>query len=253
MSPIAIACVTLVFIFGGAVSGMLMRAFLPDHHLIDDSRDVVKLGAGLIATLAALVLGLLVSSGKSSLDTMSSELIQSSTKIIELDRTLANYGPETKEIRELLHKAVSSAVGILESRSRPVDKQATSDTTLNGIEKIKKELRSLSPHNDSQRLLQSQALQLAADLTHFRWLLIEQAESPLPMAFLIILLFWLAMLFTSFGMLAPRNATVVGVLFICAVSVSGAIFLILEMNTPLTGVINVSSAPLHNALGQLGK
>jgi len=186
--------IAFMFIFGGAVAGMLLRAFLPDHHLIDDSRDVVKLGAGLIATLAALVLGLLVSSGKSSLDTMSSELIQSSTKIIELDRTLADYGPETKDIRDLLHRAVTAAVDMLESGSRPANKQTNSNTTLNGIEKIKKELQSLAPRNDSQRLLQSQALQLAADLTHFRWLLIEQAESPIPMAFLIILLFWLPLI-----------------------------------------------------------
>ena len=247
------SCIAFMFIFGGAVAGMLLRAYLPDHHLIDDSRDVVKLGAGLVATLAALVLGLLVSSGKSSLDTMNSELIQSSTKIIELDRTLANYGPETKEIRELLQKSVSSSINIIASGSRSARTQFNSNTKVAGIEKIKKELRTLSPHNDSQRLLQSQALEFAADLTHFRWLLIEQAESPIPMAFLVILLFWLAMLFTSFGMLAPRNSTVIGVLFVCAISVSGAIFLILEMNTPLTGIINVSSAPLRNALEQLGK
>jgi hypothetical protein len=245
--------IAFLFIFGGAVAGILLRAYLPDHHLIDDSRDVVKLGAGLVATLAALVLGLLVSSGKSTLDTMNSELVQSSTKIIELDRSLANYGPETKEIRDLLKKSVTASIGIIDSGSKSARSQFNSNSTLAGIEKIKDGLRALSPRNDSQLQLKTQALQFAAELTHFRWLLIEQAESPLPMPFLVILLFWLTCLFMSFGILAPRNSTVAAVLFVCAVSVSGAIFLILEMNTPLSGIINVSSAPLSNALGQLGK
>ncbi len=209
--------------------------------------------AALIATLAALVLGLLVSSAKSSLDTMSSELTQSSAKLIVLDRVLASYGPETKEARDLLRGSVATAIELVWPEEKTRQARVDNVGVEAGIEKMQDKLRELSPRNNSQRLLQSQALQIAAELMQSRWLLIEQTQSPLPEVFLIILVFWLTMLFLCFGMLAPRNATVIAVLFVSALSVSGAIFLILEMNTPLSGMIKVSSAPLRKALDHLGK
>jgi hypothetical protein len=253
VSSITVALFAFVCIFGGALLGLLLRAFLPDDHLSKEGKDVVKLGAGLIATLAALVLGLLVSSAKSSLDTMNSELTQSSAKVIALDRVLANYGPETKEVRDLLRGNFTTAIDLIWPEEKTRQARVDNAEVASGIERIQDKLRELSPRNDSQRLLQTQALQMAADVAQARWLLIEQTQSPLPKTFLIVLIFWLTMLFVSFGMLAPRNATVIAVLLVCALSVSGAIFLILEMNTPLTGMIKVSSAPLHKALDHLGK
>jgi len=253
VSSITIASIACAFIFGGALLGLLLRAFLPEHHLTGEAKDVVKLGAGLIATLAALVLGLLVSSAFSSLDTMNSELTQASAKIIVLDRVLAKYGPETKEARDLLRGGVATAIGRTWPEEKAGQGRVDSAEVTADIDRIQEKLRELSPRDNSQRLLQAQALQIAAELTHARWLLIEQTQGSLPEAFLIVLLFWLTMLFVSFGMLAPRNATVITVLLVCAVSVSGAIFLILEMNSPLTGMIKVSSAPLRNALDHLGK
>lgn len=211
------------------------------------------MAAALIATLAALVLGLLVSSAKSSLDMMNSELTQSSTKIIVLDRVLANYGPETKEVRDQLRGSVATAIGLIWPEEKTRQAHVDNIEVASGIERIQDKLRELLPRNNSQRILQSQALQIAAELAQSRWLLIEQTQSSLPKAFLIVLLFWLTMLFVCFGMLAPRNATVIAVLLVSALSVSGAIFLILEMNTPLTGTIKVSSAPLRKALDHLGK
>jgi hypothetical protein len=252
VSPIIIALYTFAFIFGGSLVGLILRKLLPDHHLIDDSRDVVKLGAGLIATLAALVLGLLISSGKNSLDTMNAEMTQMGTQIIELDHNLASYGPETGEIREQLR----TSVNVVLEKFYPVKSAGQGHDSIKpggSIERMQDRIRALSPANDSQRQLQSHAQKSLSEISHARWLMIEQTESPLPIAFLIILIFWLAMLFVSFGMLAPHNGTVVAVLFVCALSVSAAIFLILEMNTPITGIINVSGAPLRNALVQMGK
>ena len=253
MSSFTVALFAFACIFGGALSGLLLRAFLPQHHLSEDSRDVVKLGAGLVATLAALVLGLLISTALGSLNTMGSELTESSAKVIELDRVLASYGPETKEARDLLRGSVVTAIGLVwpEEKASPI--RIDSVEVASGVERIQGKLRELSPRNDSQRLLQPQALQIASELAQSRWLLIEQTQSSLPTAFLIVLVFWLTMLFVCFGMLAPRNGTVLAVLFVSAISVSGAIFLILEMNTPLTGIIKVSSAPLRKALEHLGK
>jgi hypothetical protein len=226
---------------------------LPAHHLGAEAKDTIKMGAGLIATLAALVLGLLVSSAKSSLDTMNAGLVQMSAKIIVLDRVLVTYGSETKEVRDLLRGSVATAIELVWPEAKTMQAQADNTKSASNMEMIQKKLQELSPQNDVQRLLQSQAIQTAADLAQSRWLLIEQTQSPLPKVFLIVLLFWLTMLFVSFGMLAPRNATVITVLLVCALSVSGAIFLILEMNSPLTGIIKVSSAPMEKALEHLGR
>ena len=253
MNSTLVASIAFACIFGGALLGLFLRALLPDHHLNAEGRDVVKMGAGLIATLAALVLGLLVSSAKSSMDTMSSELTQMSAKVIMLDRILANYGPETKDVRDMLRGSTATVIQSVWPEEQAGQAREESSKIASNLETIQEKLREQSPRNESQRQLHSQALQAAAELAQARWLLIEQTQSQLPKAFLIILIFWLITLFVSFGMLAPRNSTVIGVLIVCAVSVSGAIFLILEMNTPLTGMIKVSSAPLRNALDHLGK
>jgi hypothetical protein len=253
MSAIAVALIAFVCIFGGALIGLFIRSLLPDHHLNEASRDVVKLGAALIATLAALVLGLLVSSAKGSLDSINTELTQEGARLILLDRILADYGPETKETREMLRTGVAATI----KRIWPKDGTGKVDTkaveTSKGMEVMQKKLRGLSPHNDSQRQLKSQALQLAVQLAQSRWLIIEQTQQTLPTAFLVVLLFWLTILFAGFGLLTPPNATILAVLFVCALSVSGAIFMILEMDTPFTGIVKVSGVTIQTALEHLGR
>lgn len=253
MSAITVAVFAFVCIFGGALLGLFIRSRLPDHHLNEASRDVVKLGAALIATLAALVLGLLVSSAKGSLDSISTELTQEGARLMLLDRVLANYGPETKEIREIMRIGVATTI----ERIWPKDGTGKIDTkaaeTSRGMEVMQQKLRELSPRNDSQRQLKSEALQITAQLAQSRWLIIEQTQQALPTAFLVVLLFWLAILFAGFGLLTPPNATILAVLFVCALSVSGAIFLILEMDTPFTGIVKVSGAALQKALEHIGR
>src|SRR5512143_1772605 len=188
MSSVTILAITFTCIFGGALVGILLRAMLPEHHLRDDSKDVIKLGAGVIATLTALVLGLLVGSAKSSFDAMNTLIMQSGAKIITLDQTLGQYGPETKETRILLRNTVAAAI----KKVWPDGKDARADlrafeASTSGRELISI-LHDLKPTNDAQRLLQSQALQLANDLLQSHWLIIEQSQSELPTPFLVVLL-----------------------------------------------------------------
>jgi hypothetical protein len=226
---------------------------LPEHHLSSESKETVKLGAGLIATMAALVLGLLVGSAKSSFDAMNNGITEMGAKVIMLDRVLAHYGPESKNARDALRGTIVGAMNHI----WPEEKAGKANLDLveksHGMEGIQTRIRALVPQTDTQRQLQAQAVQISSDLAQMRWMLIEQRQQTLPVTFLVVLGFWLTMLFTSFGLFAPRNATVITVLCISALSVSGALFLILEMNSPLEGMIKVSSAPLHKALGHLGK
>jgi hypothetical protein len=116
MSSIAISLVTFAFVFGGALLGMALRAVVPQNDVIADSRDVVKLGMGLVATMAALVLGLLIASAKSSLDMQSVELTEMSSKVVLLDRVLAHYGPEAKDVRIELRSSVVHTLDTLFSQ-----------------------------------------------------------------------------------------------------------------------------------------
>ncbi len=236
---------------GAALLGMRVRAALPEHHLNPDTKDAVKFAMGLVATMAALVLGLLVASTKGAYDTKKSEVTQMAAKLVFLDRVLANYGSETAEARDLLRRSVGSAVNRMwPDRKSP--QAAELDPSESSGEAFFNSLQKLSPQNDVQRSLKSQAAQVATDVGQMRWLLFEQTETSISLPMLIILICWLAIIFMSAGLFAPPNATVIVALMLAALSVSGAIFLILELDMPFDGVIQISPGPMRNALIHLG-
>ena len=251
MSAIAIGSIVFVLVFGSALLAMFIQRALPEHHLSADSKDVVKLGVALIATMSALVLSLLVASAKSAYDTRSNQLVQVAADIMLLDRALAHYGPETKDARSLLQRSVAVTV----ERFWPADgaRSITIDPNAAPVEAFAEEVAELSPQNDMQRSLRSQALPMAFEVGRTRVLLFENLGSSIPAPFLVVLVFWLCIIFASFGLFAPRNATVVAVLCVCALSVAGAIFLILELDRSFEGLLQVSGAPLRTALAQLSR
>jgi hypothetical protein len=254
VSPLAISLIAFGCIFGGMMLGMFLRGVIPKHHLSDESRDVLKLGTGMIATLAALVLGLLISSAKGSFDAINTGLLQSGSKVILLDRVMAQYGPETKEVRHQLRRTVASVIDQVWSIERTGQREMKVPDARTGLESLQDKLLQLSPQNDAQRWLQSRALEVSGDMAESRWLLVErQGISSLPMPFLVMLVSWLVIIFFGFGLLCPRNATVVAVLLVCALSAAGALYLIQELDRPYGGLITISSAPLQNALAYLGQ
>lgn len=252
MSPLAISLIAFVCIFGGTLIGMFLRTALPKHHLSDESKDVVKMGIGTIATLAALVIGLLLASAKGNFDTMNNGFIQLGSKIILLDRVLAEYGPETRETRDQLRRSVTASIERIWPKEGTGQTEAEAFDPRAAIDTLQHKLRQLSPQNDDQRWLQSRALQVSSDISETRWLLIaRKGQSSLPIPFLVMLIFWLVVIFFSFGLFAPRNVTVFMVLFICALSATGSLYLLMELDRPFDGLIGISSAPIHNALDYL--
>ena len=251
MNSFAISSIVFACVFGSAVIGLLFRRYLPEHHQNANSQDIVRLAMGLVATMAALVLGLLISSAKSSYDTRSAELTNMSAQIILLDRVLAHYGPQTKEARDVLRDSVVDNL----DRVWPQERGRTSEAVApsSGGEVLLDKIQALSPQDDTQRSLKSQALTMTIGLGQTNWLLFEQGTTSVSKPMLVILVFWLTAIFISFGVFGPRNATVITALFVSGMSVSGAIFLILEMYAPFGGLIEISSAPLRSALTHLGK
>jgi hypothetical protein len=251
VSSVAISFIAFASVFGGALAGVLLRGSLPENHLSGDSKETVKLGMALVSTMSALVLGLLVSSAKSFYDVQSTELNQVSADVVALDRLLAHYGPETKQARGALRVAVIRNLDRLWPRERVQASEAP--LAERSAEALLDEIQALSPKDDKQRSLQAQALSIALNIGRMRWLMYEQSNASVSKTLLGIMIFWLVVVFLSFGLFAPCNATSLASLFAAALAVSGAIFLILEMYTPFSGLVQISSAPLRSALAHLGQ
>jgi len=206
MSAVAVSLITLAFVFGGALLGMFLRATLPEHHFDSDSKDVVKLGMGLVATMAALVLGLLIASAKSSFDTQNAELTEMSSKVVLLDRLMAHYGPESKEVRDVLRAAVVRVMEGMNTRQHSDPFETTESSTSSEV--LYDKIRELPVNTDAQRAMQVQAINISLSLAQTRWLMFEQNTIPVPELLLGMLILWLIVLFVSFGIFAPRNLMV---------------------------------------------
>ena len=253
MNPIVVGTVVFACSLGGVLVGMWLCTILPEHHLNKNSEDAVKLGIGLIATMTALVLGLVTASAKTSFDALDTAVKETASDILTLDRLLARYGAETGEIRGELQKAIAHRIDLV----WPPDSLRTAhrdpSTTSSGVEIIVHRIRTLTPRNDIQRSLQSRAVELSEALLQTRWLVFAGSGTSVLLPFLVVLTFWLTITFATYGLFAPRNATVFSILFVCALSVGSAVFLILEMDGPFDGVLRVSGEPLRNAVALLNQ
>src|SRR5260370_32405847 len=243
-----ISLVVFAVIFGGALVGMLVQPLLSESHLDPDSKDIVKMATGLIGTLAALVLGLLIASAKNSFDQKTNHVRQLAATIILLDDLLAQYGPEAASVRNLLRQSIPPLANrIWREEEVPTGKLVHFESTAQSLA-FENQLERLSPNNDTQRSLQSRAIQAFTEGAQIRILLFAQAGGSIPVPFLIILVFWLSAIFVSFTLFARTNLVVMAALLVCALSFACAIFLVLELDNPFTGLMGISSATLRNAL-----
>ena len=253
MQSLMIAGLVFVCVFGGVLFGMYVRRVLPEEHLRDDTRQVIVLGTGLIGTLTALLLAMVTSSAKDAFDFENTQLRQAAVDVLVLDRALADYGAETRDLRSALRRGLERRIRLTwPENSRAGSSMLQSAATDAAPYHLMAGIRQLSPQTDLQRELKSQALQQIDEILKTRWIMFEETSITVPMPFLVIVVCWLTLIFASFGMYAPGNATAVGVLVICALSVAGSVFLILELNTPFSGFMKVSGEPLRLALAQLG-
>ena len=252
MHPILIGTIVFVCTFGGALLGMWARTVLPAGHLDDASKDTMKLGIGLVATMSALVLGLVTASAKSSFDAVDTAVKNAALDILTLDRLLARYGPESADLRNHMQQMVAARIELIWPTDAP---PATLELTKAPaqVERLADGIRALTPHTDAQRALQARAQELAETILRVRWLVSSSTVTSVPLPFLTVLLFWLVITFASFGLFAPRNGTVVAVLVVCALSVAAAVFLVLEMDGPFSGVLKVSPEPLRYAYAHLNQ
>jgi hypothetical protein len=237
--------------FGGALFGIWLRRQLPEHHVDSDSKDVIKVAMGLIATMTALVLGLVVSSAKAEFDAEDANVNQSAANVLALDRALARYGDETADIRELIKRSLALRIAQVWPETGSIESLDSAQME-HGLEGTIDRILALKPTTDAQHWLQAQALQIITTVQSNRWLMLEREGAGIEHPFIIVIVCWLTLIFGSFGLFAPRHATSIVALAVCAMSVAAAIFLILEMEHPYQGLIRISPAPLQFALHHLG-
>ena len=249
MSSLVVSLLIFVLTIGGVLLGLLLRTALPDHHLSKDAQDVVRLGAALIATMAALVLGLLIASAKSTFDTQSNQVRQITADIFVLDNLLRQYGPETLPLRTRMRAAIGPFVDRL---WREKDAHGNAPFEANAeSERVYLDIQALTPTNDTQHALQARAAQVATDLVQTRVMLYVGSGNSIPAPFLAILTFWIVVLFANFSLFSKLNATVFVVLSLFAFSAACALFLVLELSEPFTGLMTIPQAPLREALAPL--
>jgi hypothetical protein len=248
MHDLIVCAIVFLCLMAGALLGMQLRRSLPQTHLNDDSKHLLEIGLGIIGTMAGLVLGLLVASATGSYNAQRNELFEFSSQLVLLDRALAQYGPEANDARATL-KVVAERVmaEMWQKTAAPVAPESAHGQAL--FEEIEK----LSPKTDEQKTIKGLLVGMAVSTGQTRVLMFEQLASSISVPLLVLLVFWFTVTFMGFGLFAPNNSTVVVALALGAISISGAVYLMLEMYTPFQGLMQLSSAPLQEAIAQLGR
>lgn len=252
MNPLVIGSLVFVCVFGAGMLALWLRFLIPRHHLGPATKDTVKLAMGLVATMAALVLGLLVASAKSSYDDQKDEVTLMASNVAFMDQLLVAYGPESAAARKALYNSVERMRDHLWPKTAPKTPQTAPDAV--SADAVYRALADLSPKNDEQRDLKTKVMDIGSEIGKTRFLLSTQMiGSSISMPLLVVVVGWLAVLFFSFGLFAPMNGIVINALIAAALSVAGAIFLVLEFDHPFGGLIQISSQHVDNVLHFLGR
>jgi hypothetical protein len=247
MNSVPISAIIITILFGAALITMFVARFLPDHHLSPETRSVVSVSVAVIGTLSALVVGLLISTANSSFIAKAQEVADISANVISLDRLMQRFGSEAQDGRVLLRHYTAAELRDLFPEDSHQAPNIENVATVSMLEELQNKILAFTPDNDTQRWLQAQSLQLTTTIMADRWQL-AQGTASTPEALLLLVLLWFVIIFASFGLFAPLNATSIVAIFLCSAGVGSAIRIITELQEPFGGLIRVSSASLTHAL-----
>ena len=250
MYSLLIAATATMLMLAGTGLGLYLNRRLPEEHLTDRTMDIVKLATGIVATIAGLVLSLLITSAKNSYDSVAMDLKGAAADFIMLDRTLEQFGDRATDVRILIRQAIEKSL------KTDLDMRASDDEMIGAVVQLhgraQRRIRTMAMVNPGDEILRDRALSLAYDLSKARWMLQQEANDTLPLAFQLVVILWLALIFASFGLFTPPNPIALGALVVGAISVSASIFLINELSTPFYGIVRISTAPLWDAFRIIG-
>jgi hypothetical protein len=249
MNHTIIGLISFAAIFGGVIAGMLVARRLPGHHLNAETQSAVTVSVAVIGTLSALVLGLMITAANRSFSARSDDVRELAVQLIRIDRNLHRYGPEADDVRLALHAWAKAKMQQLfpEKGQEPPSAQGT----IIMLESVQDEILDLVPKNPRQTYLRTLCLTLTSAIIQARWSLETLTGQSIPIPFLILLVFWLSIVFASFGLFAPPNPTTIIMLLFCAVAVSGEIYFIEELDNPASGLIQVAPDAMRNAVKEI--
>ena len=253
MSPPIVGLLTFMIILSGIMAGLALGERLPEHHTNAETKSVVSVSMAIVGTVSALVLGLLVSSANSSFTARASEVTGLTAEIVRLDHLLRRYGPEAEPARGSLRRYAKQKADDLFPTTPGATIRVDNPATTELLDQLEDTLIALHPADPRQQWLFTQSLELAADIGATRWLLSEQSRQGTPTAFLALVIFWLTLLFASFALFAPRNLTARLALVLCAFAVCGAVEMILELEQPFAGMVQIPPSLMHKAVGSLSR
>lgn len=250
MTSILVSAIAFCSIFFGALAGVWAARRLPAPHLSGETRAAISVSMAVVGTLAALVLSHMLSNAGASFMLRTTAIQTLAVDLIKLDRALKRYGPETLPIQDNLHTYGRTK---LEELSTSAPDGSLGLDNLHRLETLSDQIVDLRPTGDRTQRVQAQALRIVDEMADARWLLVERKSLAVPLPFLVLMIFWLSMLFASFGLFAPRNTTVIFALLLCALAISGGILMILELGAPARGLIRPSVAPMTIAVEELAR
>src|ERR1700745_4365918 len=249
-NPLIIGLLVYALLLAGAFVGWKMRNRLPAHHLAEETKSLVNMSTAVVATVSALVLGLLISNANTTFTRLGGQVTSLSAEILRLDQILRRYGADAEPARNTLLKYAEHKTDDL-FPDNPADVRLSNPSTYELLQRLEDMLLALKPTNPRDQWWLAQAMTLAAKIGETRWLLAQQIGQGTPKAFVALLVFWLALLFASFGLFAPRNLTSAITLTLCALAVAGAVAMFLELEQGLGGVVRISPEPMRQAVQTL--
>ena len=248
MSPSTVSFIALILIFLSSLTGIFVQSSLPEHHLSDDSKTIIKAARSVVVGLAALTLGMMIATAKDSFNRKELELKSGASNMIVLNRLLANIGDRSVSARNALKLVAINGIKIIEVTSR----EGRHADVLRGeeVDTLQKELLKLPEEGADEKWLKNAALGLGKEIAVSRWKIYQNSSATVSVMFIGILVFWLMAIFFSLGLISPLNAAVLTALLMAALSMTGAILLTLELDQPYGGLIQISTEPLKMALAQ---
>jgi hypothetical protein len=249
-NPLAVGLIVFALILGGAYAGWKLRKLLPTQHLTEETKNLASVSTAIVATLSALVLGLLISNANSSFIRLGGEVTALSAQILRLDKMLLRYGSESQQAREVLRQYATQKKADM-FPDNPTSVRLGNPSTYELLQRLEDMLLALKPANPRDQWWLGQAMSLAGKIGDTRWLIAQQVGQGTPKAFIALLAFWLALLFASFGLFAPHNSTSAVILILFALAVAGAVAMFLELEQGFGRVIHISPEPMRQAVEAL--
>jgi hypothetical protein len=250
-TPSIIAFFVFAIILAGAFSGAVARRYLPQHHLTEETKSVVSISMAVVATISALVLGLLLSNANNSFSAVQGQVNSMSAQILRLDQLLRRYGSETKLAREKLREYAERKRDDLFPNNPADVVQLGDQSTYDLLQEVEDLVLSVKPANARDQWWQAQATTLASKIGDTRFLLAQHNGRGTPQAVLLLLVFWLTLLFASFALFAPPNVVTTATLTLCALAIAGSIGMILELERGFGGLVQVSPQAMNHAVAAL--